>query len=449
MGRTATGIEGVVWGMACMTLAACAPGDGSAPWPDGCPGAGPREAPTAVALPWEVVSGGSRGVTAYDARPAVNPAVDQQEDGLPVFHLFVPDSLPDDDDEHPARLYHLGRCYALSLKAHGSTSRAFPKRSYTLEFEGDTFDAARHKVTLVSPFNDNSYLRTRLAFTLWNLMSPEHAQVQTSSAVVYVNGRYEGLYTVVDHINRHFLAQQGWDAQGELFKAVDWDANFSRLDENGKPKRALNQGFEKKDGEPKKGREAFANIEAFTAFVADASPEDFVAHREEWLMSRDYEDWWVFSTLIQTRDAVAKNAYHFRDSGPEGKWRFVPWDLDASFGQEWDTRRVDAEAWDDFAAPNQLFARMLAAPDIAGPLRARYRALLHGSLRMENVLGLVDVAASEVAEAARKDERKWGAAYATFPRWSGRPDLVGHDDEVRNLREWVQRHWASVDQQLR
>ena len=50
----------------------------------------------------------------------------------------------------------------------------------------------------------------------------------------------------------------------------------------------------------------------------------------------------------------------------------IPWDLDASFGQGWDTRRRGATELLDFSDDNLLFEKMLADPAIAGPMRERY-----------------------------------------------------------------------------
>lgn len=381
-----------------------------------------------------------------------------EEDGLPVLQLYVADSLPDDDGYQAARVFYGGRCYVARARYRGATSRDFPKRSFTLDFrDGQTFDeprvaggfSGRRKVVLVSPFNDNSYLRVRLGFTLWSLMSPDHLQVKAFSAVVYLNGRYHGLYTVVDHVDRHSLSAQGMDVQGELFKAVDANANFSRHDGTGMPKAALRLGYEKKEGEPEEGNEAYASIEQLTAFVADASAERFRAERGAWMQVEDYEDWWILAHVAALSDSVTKNAYHFRPRGPAQRWRYIPWDLDASFGQNWDTTREPPEVMSSFTEENRLFARMLEDPAIRQPLRERLRTLIHTSLHRDVVQGLIDTYAAELDRAARKDEAHWGEAYRHFPGWSQRTDILGFEDEVKYLHDWVDAHWALLEEELR
>jgi spore coat protein H len=385
------------------------------------------------------------------------PGLHTEEDGLPVLHLFFAGSLPEENGDQSARLVYRDRCYVVEARLRGDTSRKFPKRSYTLDFpKSAPFEepalgnglTGHSKIVLISPFNDNSYLRSRLAFSLWNLMSPDHVPVKTYSAVLYRNGEYWGLYTVSDHIDRHLLSAHGLDPAGHLFKAVGIEANFSRQTRDGWPKDALHEGFEKKEGQPETGPEAFEIISSLTAFVADASAEQFRAERGAWMDTRDYEDWWIFSTLAATNDSVSKNAYHYRAPGPGDRWRFIPWDLDASLGQEWNTRRSDPELLDDFVDKNLLFSRMLEDPAIAEPMRERYRALLRSELRAEVVLGLIDQYSQEIAVAARRDEARWLADYRGFFRWNNRTDFTTHEQEVAYLRQWVRKRWQSLEQRL-
>ncbi len=123
-----------------------------------------------------------------------------EEYGLPVFHLSFTELTA--GGYRPAQLVYRGRTFTLEAKYRGATSSVFPKRSFTLKFpETSLFDEpvfggdfkGLKKLVLVTTFNDNSYMRTRLAFDLWNRMSPDHIRVRTYSAVVYANGRYLGL----------------------------------------------------------------------------------------------------------------------------------------------------------------------------------------------------------------------------------------------------------------
>jgi hypothetical protein len=387
----------------------------------------------------------------------LDPATYTEEYGLPVMHLFFEGTLTA-GGYRPVRLVYRGHRYTAEAKYRGATSSIFPKRNYTFKFaEEDPFNepelaggfTGRRNLVLITSFNDNSYIRPRLAFDLWNRMSPDHIQVKTFSVVLYVNGRFWGLFTMADHVNEHLMRRHGLSRDGDLFKAVENDANFSRLDKKGAPKEPLHLGFEKKEGKPKDGWVgAYDMLNALTAFIADSDRETF---RTQWgsrLNTQDYEDWWIFNTAILGTDSGGKNAYHYYDPVTRAPWRFIPWDLDASFGQNWDTRRSDSTSLMNFTNANHLFARMLAEPAIATPLRERYREMLRGPLAKAEVLKLIDGYERELHAVALRDEARWLQQYRSFERWSDRTDFTTHEEEVDYIRRWVDERWSLLERRL-
>ncbi|NVJ20428.1 CotH kinase family protein [Myxococcus sp. AM011] len=412
------------------------------------------------------------GVAENDGAPGnvkiVDPKTYTEEYGLPVFHLIYTPPLTSGSDK-PAQLIYRGRTYNIEAKYRGATSGAFPKRSFTLEFPdedlfnepvfGDGF-LKKKRVALVTTFNDNSYVRTRLAFDLWSKMSPEHIRVRTFSAVLYANNRYLGLYTAADLPHKRMMAENGMDKDSDLFKAVENDANFSRIRKNGEPKASLREGFEKKVGEPEMGQpHAWDTLEAFITFVADSDDATFRTGFPRRTRQRDYEDWWIFNSLILGTDSHSKNAYHAYDPKTQGPWRFIPWDLDASFGQNFDTTRTSPTTRSNFTGNNRIFARLLADPTFAGPMRQRYQALLRDELKLEAVLALIDTYEKETSAVAKRDWARWQLEYramgapgtvgeGNFPAWYQRTDFLTYEEELAYVRQWVRTRWPVLQSQL-
>lgn len=388
--------------------------------------------------------------------PVVDVSRYTEEYGLPVFHIQGASGM--NPDAHvPITVTYRGHTHAAEGKLRGSSSLAFPKNSYTVKFsEADPFNepergggfTGRRSLVLVNTFNDNSYLRARLGFEVWNRLSPGALQVKTFSAVVFLDGAYHGLYTVADHVNKHLMAAQGLSRGGNLYKADTGAANFKLVDANGVPKRHPHLGFVKQDGKPEDGEPgAYDDLDELVTFVATASAEDFRTQGPERIHLRDYEDWWAFVTLLVAIDSDIKNAYHYHD--PQGgPWRYIPWDLDGTFGQSWKTQRLRPTAPLDTGAENGMFGRILAEPTLAGPLRARLRAALHGELAPALLQARLEQMALEVGPSARRDERRWGALYRAFPLWSFRTDFTTFDEEVNYLREWIPLRWSFVGLKL-
>lgn len=276
-----------------------------------------------------------------------DPAAYEEEYGLPVFHLTAP--RLERDVYRPATVVYRGHTYTAEAHYRGATSIRFPKKSFTVKFarEDQFREPARtgfgkeRSVALVSSFNDNSYLRHKLSYDMWNRL-PGVVPVRSYHVVVFLNGEYHGLYTLVEHVTKHHVEDFGLSENGNLFKAYSMNANFSYYRSDGTLKESLHEGFQKKDGTPEEGQPgAFDDLDAFVDWVAGSTTASFHAEMESKLRVDDYEGWWQIVVATTASDSGAKNAYHYRDP-LGGKWRFIPWDFDSTFGQGWDTRRVSA-----------------------------------------------------------------------------------------------------------
>jgi spore coat protein H len=383
----------------------------------------------------------------------VDPETYTFEYGLPVLHLTVSPDI-DSVEYTPASIVYRGhRFEGAQAKYRGRTSLAYPKKSYTLKFTktdrfGDPISVAgfarKRKVTLTTTFDDNSYLRTRLAFQLWNQLSLEHIQVETYSAVVYLNGQYYGLYTVTDHVDRRLMEDNDLFEDGNLYKARSHRADF-RLAVAGVAKADPAEGYEKQEGTPAHGEPgAYADLEALVNWVATASRESFLAELPMRLAQRDYEDWWLLVTFLVARDSAAKNSYHYHDArpdAPDGRFHYIPWDFNESFGQSWRTNRRAATVYHplSFAERNHIFERLLGEPATRDPLLERYRHVLEREWNTRGIVELIDAWAREIHASALRDEAQWAQAYADH--FSTRTDLTTYEEEVAYIRRWVvERH---------
>jgi spore coat protein H len=386
--------------------------------------------------------------------PVVDPMIYTEEYGLPVLHL---QASPDINDETytPATIVYRGHTYAAESKLRGAASLGYPKNSYTLKFtKEDKFsepDRAggftdKRKVVLISTFDDNTTVRQRLAYEMWNRLDPGHIQIQVYSGVVFLNGQYWGLYTFADHVDGYLMEDHGLWQDGNLYKARTHDANFRLTNVQDGPKATPHDGLTKEEGLPVDGEPgAYDDLDELVTFVATASDAEFLAEIDARIDRRDYEDWWMFVTLIMGDDSAGKNSYHYHDPNG-GPWRFAPWDFNDSFGQTWQTARKGYDALpEDYVWANELFARFLAAPTIGDPLRERYSEALQGVYAVEEILALVDEMIVEVDAGARRDERMWSEQYRNYGGWNWRDDFLTYDEEVAYLKKWIEDRWAFVD----
>lgn len=386
-----------------------------------------------------------------DNVPIVDRNAYPMEYGVPVFFLSPP---PEDNEEYASTtVVYGGITHQVEGKKRGRSSLAYPKNSYTLKFPrgwlfSDPEQAGgfmyKRKVVLTSTFDDNAYVRQRLAFELWNRLDPAHIQIQSFMAVVYLEDEFRGLYTVTDHVDDDLIAQQGLGGDGHLFKTVSHDANF-RLTRfrDGPPKESLSEGFEKKSGDPEEGPGAFAELEELVRFAAETDDATFAAEVGARIDMDDYLDWLILITFIGGDDNAGKNTYHYRPL--DGPWRMTPWDFNATFGQDWTTRRRPVADLNHYGSYNRLFERFLAIPSLSEQLATRYRQALDSTFSVADIDALVDDILAGLGPVVARDLARWGAEYESFDRWRDRTDFTTHEEEVSYVRSWIAERWALLD----
>lgn len=366
----------------------------------------------------------------------VDPYAYQEEWGVPVVHLTRPRDTSS-SGEVPSEIVYRGRPYEILLKYRGASSLYYPKNSYTLKFPPDqefqdevTGFPERRRIVLTSTFDDNSYVRQKLCYDIWNALDPSHQAVETRFAVVYINGAYEGLYLLGDHIDGEWWEDFGHDEDGNLYKAVDHSANFY-------DKSNLRSGYEKKSGD-----NSWSDLTSFIRFVIDEPDESFASELAARAEVEDFLDWWILVRFAEADDSGGKNSYLYSDPA-EPRWYYAPWDFNHSFGQQWETSRESVYTNYDFTAGNNLFRRILADPTLGPTLVDRYQDALEGPLAADVLDAQLDGYYAEIDPSARRDWEKWGASYTSYFYW--RSDYTTYDEEVSYLRGWVAERVAFME----
>lgn len=365
----------------------------------------------------------------------IDPLV-THEDGLPVFYLHP---APKRKVYEPAVLFYKGNQYFVEAKKRGRTSLTYPMNSFAIRFPDSMLFSDselgyydKKILILTSCFDDNSYIRQRFAFDVWNKMSPGHIQIQTSSGVVYLDGEYFGLYTVCESVDEQLMTENGLYPGGNLFKAVSHSANF-------KTSTNTASAFEKKEGFPEEGdADAFADLDDLIEFIDTSSDNDFRLLINNFVDIESYEDWWIFASFISANDSVGKNAYHYHEPNTE-LWYYIPWDFNASFGQNWKTFRCSSDTCSTYTSNNRMFDRFFNEPVIEDKLRSKYYNYLipGGELELNWLLDTIDSYYEDIYAAAIKSEKKWRKKYVYFRTWSDRKDFTVFTEEIDYIKNWI------------
>ena len=292
---------------------------------------------------------------------------------------------------------------------------------------------------LITTFDDNTYVRQKLIYDTWMAMAAwtDAARLtpRTAFVVVYLDGAYAGLYTACDRIDNHFLKTMGLSEDGNLYKAVNHDANFYLTGSGGGWKSTLHDGYEKKEGEPE---DDFSDLDALVEFTGNATPLSFAADVDDWLPLEEFMDWFLLVHYSSAGDSAGKNSYIYNDPTAQ-RFRFVPWDFNHSWGQGWYTYRVSSTTNQDFKSTNAIFAHIQNDPETDAALWERFHAMVDsGPLSPDTLLARVDDYYALIDASAERDWAVWGGTYSG---WWGSYNSNTFRQEQTYLYQWLdERH---------
>ena len=294
---------------------------------------------------------------------------------------------------------------------------------------------------LITPFDDNSYVRQKLVYDMWLQMAEywgaERLTPRTFFGVVYLNGSYHGLYTFCDRIDDHFAQEMGLSSAGNLYKAVDHDANFYRTSSSGGSKSTLHDGYEKKEGEPLEGEaNAFWDLEELVAFSADSDDFTFFSQADAWIRVDEFMDWLLLVHYTAAHDSAGKNSYLYNNPD-DWEFRFCPWDFNHSYGQGWYTYRISSSDYNDFQSYNGIFNHFLDYPETSTEVWDRLREMMSdgGPMSLEWQLAELDAYFELMDISATRDWSVWGPSYQSY--W-GSYNSNDYEQEKAYLYQWVE-----------
>ncbi len=266
--------------------------------------------------------------------------------------------------------------HTMGIEVRGGFSQTFEKKSYLFELWNDDLGEEDEKEPILSmPKSDdwlmdglwNEPLRIRdfVAHDLWlSFGRAESVTLNNGSpgikrkyCEVFINHTYRGIYYLGENVDPQQLGIDNIkdpNATYELYKGYTWDdgvlfksaKSFSNKSDkwSGYEMKHL-KGNRKIDWSP---------LHNFVKFVVESDDDSFNSEIEKWADLDNLVDYFIFLNIMVAMDNVGKNIYTFK-AEENGKYCFIPWDFDGSFGNDWQGERIDV---DDVLLSNNLYDRL-------------------------------------------------------------------------------------------
>ena len=280
------------------------------------------------------------------------------------LNVLLGDSLYS-DYHFPATFYYYSSAHNdtiqnVGFRVRGNTSRSANKKSFKVSFneytQGKKFKGIE-KMNLVGQHNDPSLLRYWMSLTTLN--TNDLINSRSSYIKLYINGEYKGIYLNVEHIDDEFLEKRfiGND-HGNLYKCT-WGAD---LKYKGSNQSSYYGPYELKTN---KSTNDYSDLIQFIQTLNSISDADFPCFIEDYFEVELYLKTLAAEMIIGHWDGYAfnKNNYYLYQQPSSGKFVFIEYDMDNTFGIDWfgiDWANRDLNNWHSNDRP--LVERLLSYP---------------------------------------------------------------------------------------
>jgi len=373
----------------------------------------------------------------------------EQTNNLPVLHWFIQNPGGARTDAGTwASFFFLGEFYDhVNVNIHGQSSRGFPKSSYDIDFHpGYNFrwkeDQARvDDINLLTTYADKARMRNLLPYGIYEDAGGSHHFVQPVR--VQQNGTFFAEYDLVENGDANWLERLDKDPDGALYKM------YTTFTSPAHASIGINQNSEKKTRK-EEGNEDILNL--YNNMVGNPSS---VTPPWAWdnVNIPATINFLAARILTGDIDCCHKNYYVYRDTEDTGEWEGLPWDVDLSFGRNWNSTET---YWDNNMWPNNglfvggnngFFSQLMNKQPTRDMYLRRVRTLMDTLLQPNGTLPTdlklerkIDDAANLMRPDAALDLARWGTwtdGSAGPIMDTSHPDYETLDEAIARLKQYL------------
>ena len=313
------------------------------------------------------------------------------------------------DYEYPASFTYISADFTdtisnVGFRLRGNTSRNADKKSFKISFnsfvQGQKFKGL-DKMNLNGEHNDVSIMRSRLSNQL--LAYAELPCSRTSYIKLFINDEYKGLYLNVEHIDDEFLQRRFIDDdQGNLYKCY-WGADFNNLGTSPVPYYDI---YELKTN---KIENDYSGLISLIQIINNTSDDDLACALWEVFDVDLYLKTLAMEILIGHWDgyAVNMNNFYLYQRPSDGKFVFIEYDMDNTFGIDWidvDWAHKNIYFWGESDRP--LYQRVMDVPYFRDRFTLYMAQLLQDYFIPANIISELNETQYLITQAALDDPYK-------------------------------------------
>lgn len=255
----------------------------------------------------------------------LNPFNSESDHEFPATFIFSTQSIQDTVEN-------------IGFRLRGNTSRQSNKKSFKVSF--NTFIRGRkyhglEKLNLNGEHNDPSIIRSKLCWDLFEKMRVPASRA--NHVLLYINDKYYGLYINVEHVDENFVRSRFGNNDGNLYKCL-YPANLVFIGDDPESYKTYNGRRRVYDLKTNTEADDYTDLAEFIGTINNTPPvlaeevfekifdvNAFLRYLAVEVLVGSWDDYWFWNN----------NFYLYRNTAT-GKFEFIPYDYDNSFGIWWD-----------------------------------------------------------------------------------------------------------------
>lgn len=317
--------------------------------------------------------------------------LDHSQSSLRVFELDMSQeaiiAMTEDvssDTYVPATLTIDGQAYAAEARNRGASTRYLSKPNFKIRLKDNAQYQGRNGFKLNSEVVDETMIKEKLAYDMFNesdSLAPNASYIHLSWA-----GRYMGVYTEIQEVDKLFFVDNGISDEGNLYRMGTGMLNV--LSSDGQYKEI----YEKKTNESDPA--GYSDIIDLTEDLGGTAEHLFAGWFDQQFASDEYIDFLAVNALVANYDMIDGNQYMYHDTSLD-KWHHIPWDYNngtlTDTSLPLTTMTVYGSGMENPWWFNSI-TRVMTNTDLRTQLLARMEELISGVLSSEKIVELCEAA---------------------------------------------------------
>ncbi len=255
----------------------------------------------------------------------------------------------------------------VGFRLRGNTSRQAEKKSFKVSF--NTYEPGRkwaglEKLNLNGEHNDPAVARSKICWDLLRRM--EVPAPRANHVEFYVNGNFFGLYINVEHIDEEFVQLRFGNNDGNLFKCL-WPADLVYKGSNPDLYKEEFGGRRAYELTINEDEDDYSDLANFIDILNNTPLAELPCELEQVFNVDGFLRAAAFDILSGNWDGPIfnKNNFYLYHNEANGKFEYIPYDLDNTFGIDWfniDWASRDIYNWAS-GEPRPIYKRLLMVPE--------------------------------------------------------------------------------------